>query len=68
MLPATFLFIGFFSAAIAHPLGLPGRIARRRQSKPQHLLTDIGANDLPQVQYSSEAAGAVYDSYPSVSL
>ena len=56
------------TAAIARPSGLSNRIVRRLQSKPAQLISHVEATDpISQVQYSAGVAGAVYDSYPSVS-
>ena len=58
------------TTALARPSGLAGRLARRaagRQSQPVQLITHPVTTNVSNVEYSENWAGAVYDSYPSVS-
>ena len=58
------------TSALARPSGLAGRLARRaasRQSKPVQLITHAQTTNVSHPEYSENWAGAVYDSYPSVS-
>lgn len=58
------------TTALARPSGLSGRLARRtagRQSKPVQLIAQPATTNVSNVEYSENWAGAVFDSYPSVS-
>ena len=58
------------TTALARPSGLSGRLARRaagRQGQPVQLIAQPATTNVSNVEYSENWAGAVYDSYPSVS-
>ncbi|KAH9834825.1 peptidase A4 family-domain-containing protein [Rhodofomes roseus] len=60
------------TTALARPSGIAGRLARRRTgthlSKPVQLIEHAATSNVSNVEYSSNWAGAVYDSYPSGSF